>query len=78
MEHFLICENPKCRFILDRRIDGKSQDGAEVILKQCPACGRNWSSTCPSCSLTLAIKLVGGLPHTVCCDRKPSAKARAA
>lgn len=77
MERYLICENLKCRFVLDRRIDGKSLDGA-AILKKCPACGGAWSSTCPSCSQTLAIKLAGELPHTVCCDRKPNAKARAA
>ena len=78
MERYLICENPNCRFVLDRRINGKSLDGAQLLLKRCPACGGGWSSTCPTCSLELAIKLVGGLPHTVCCERKPTAKARAA
>lgn len=77
MERYLICENHKCRFILDRRIDGRPLDGAQ-ILKKCPACGSDWTSTCPSCSLALAVKLVNGIPHTVCCDRKSNAKARAA
>jgi hypothetical protein len=78
MERFLICNNPTCHFILDRRINGKSQDGAQLILKKCPACGGDWSSTCPSCAQPLAMKMVGGLPRSVCCDRKPDAGARAA
>jgi hypothetical protein len=78
MERFLICNNPKCRFVLDRRIDGKSLDGAQFILKNCPVCGGDWSSTCPSCALPLAMKLVDDLPQSVCCDRKPDAAARAA
>ncbi len=78
MQRYLICDNPNCRFVLDRRINGKSLDGAQLLLQKCPACGGNWSSTCPTCSLTLAVKLVGGLPHTTCCERKPQAKARAA
>ena len=78
MQRYLICDNPNCRFVLDRHINGKSLDGAQLLLKKCPACGGNWSSTCPTCSLTLAVKLIGGLPHTACCERKPQAKARAA
>jgi hypothetical protein len=78
MERFLVCNNTKCHFVLDRRINGKSVDGAHLILKKCPVCGGAWSSTCPSCMQTLAMKLVGGLPHAVCCERKPDAKARAA
>jgi len=78
MERFLICNNPKCHFVLDRRINGKSLDGAQLILKKCPACGSDWSSTCPSCNQALAVKLVAGLPYSVCCDHKPHANARAA
>jgi hypothetical protein len=78
MERFLVCNNPSCHFVLDRRVNGKSQDGAQLILKKCPACGGNWSATCPSCAHSLAVKLVAGLPHAVCCDRKPHADARAA
>jgi hypothetical protein len=78
MERFLICSNPKCHFVLDRRINGGSSDGAQLILKKCPACGGGWSSTCPSCAHALAVKLVAGLPQSVCCDRKLAARARAA
>jgi hypothetical protein len=78
MTRFLICENPKCRFILDSHIDGHSVSGAQLIVKNCPVCGGGWSSTCPSCGQALAVKVLGGLPHTHCCERKPHAKARAA
>ena len=78
MDHFLVCNNPKCHFVLDRRINGRTVDGAHLILKKCPACGGAWSTTCPSCAQALAVKLVGGLPHFACCDRKPDANARAA
>lgn len=78
MDHYLICSNSKCRFILDRLINGKSMDGAHLVLKKCPACGGDWTSICPSCSLTLAVRLTGGVPHAACCERKAHAKARAA
>jgi hypothetical protein len=78
MERFLVCNNPSCHFVLDRRVNGKSLDGAQLILKKCPACGGDWSATCPSCAQSLAVKVVAGLPHSVCCDRKQVASARAA
>ena len=78
MERFLICSNPKCHFVLDRRINGKSLDGAQLILKRCPARGGEWSSTCLSCTQALAVKFMDGLPHSVYWDRKPPANARAA
>ncbi len=78
MERFLVCSNAKCRFVLDRRINGKSLDGAHLILKKCPDCGGEWSSTCPSCAQPLAMKLVAGLPQFACCERKPKAAAQAA
>jgi hypothetical protein len=78
MVHFLICENPKCRFILDRRLNGRSRGEPQLIVKKCPDCGAGWSATCPTCHQPLAVKFVGGAPHTVCCARKPHVKAQAA
>lgn len=78
MDHFLICDNPRCRFILDRRLNGKSLDGPQFILKKCPSCGGSWSSTCPSCGQALAVKLVDGLPHISCCQAKTHSTAAAA
>lgn len=78
MDHYSICENPGCRYILDRRVNGKSLHDPQFILKKCPACGGAWSSTCPSCGQALAMKLLGGLPYSACCGRKLHAKAKAA
>lgn len=78
MSHFLICKNERCRFVLDRRLNGKSLILAPTILKECPACGGPWSSACPFCGQALAIKLLRGIPHTACCSRTLHAEARAA
>jgi hypothetical protein len=78
MNHFLVCENPRCRFILDRRVNGQSLDGARKILKECPACGGNWSSSCAFCGRVLIVSFVNGLPHTACCRHKLRAEAKAA
>ena len=48
MERYFICNNPECRFVLDRRINGKSVDGAHLILKKCPACGGAWRLSRPT------------------------------
>jgi hypothetical protein len=78
MDHFLICENSSCRFVLDRRINGKSLHNLKLILKNCPSCGGRWSSTCPFCSQALTLKVVGGFPHFACCGQRLHAKAKAA
>lgn len=78
MAHFLICDNPECRFIVDLRVNGRTLNGTQFILKKCPLCGGNWSSTCPSCNQPLAVKMVNGLPHSACCQHKTAAGARAA
>jgi hypothetical protein len=78
MERFLVCNNSSCHFVLDRRINGKSPDGAQLVLQKCPECGGDWSTTCPSCLQPVAMKLVGELPHLVCCARQPDQKTRAA
>jgi hypothetical protein len=70
MNHFLVCENPGCRFILDRRVNGESLDGVRKIVKQCPECGGDWSSVCPFCEKQLAVRFVNERPISVCCGRK--------
>lgn len=78
MSHFFICKNEHCRFVLDRHVNGQSLPLSPSILKECPACGSPWSSTCPLCGHALAIRLIGGLPHTACCGRTLHAEAQAA
>jgi hypothetical protein len=78
MDHLLICENSTCRFVLDRRINGKSVGNPQLLLKKCPACRGDWSSTCPHCGQALAVKLVDGLLHLTCCGKRLHPEAKAA
>jgi hypothetical protein len=50
MARYLNCENSRCRFILDRRMNGKLLGDPQLILKKCPECGGAWSCTCPCCA----------------------------
>jgi predicted amidophosphoribosyltransferase len=70
MSSFMICTNASCRFLLDRRLNGRSMDGVRKIVKTCPDCGGDWSSTCPGCGQALAVKITNGLPHSVCCEHR--------
>jgi hypothetical protein len=78
MDNYLICANPSCRFVLDRRLNGRSPARPQPILKKCPACRSGWSFTCPFCSQALAIKFVHGLVHSACCGRRLRVQAEAA
>jgi len=78
MDHYLLCKNPSCRFVLDLRVNGKSLDSLHLILEKCPACGGAWTSTCPFCSRPLSVSFVDGPPHSACCRRKLRGEAQAA
>ena len=78
MSRFLVCANSKCCFVLDCRINGSSADGLQQVLTACPACGSEWSSTCPSCGETLTVRSVAGRPRRVCCSSKTHASAEIA
>lgn len=75
MEHFLICANPSCRFILDRREAKKPLRQARNFLNECPECGSSWSAACPSCVQPLSVVWRGQLPHCAHCHRKFHAQA---
>jgi len=77
MARFLVCNNPSCRFILDRRLNGASLDGVHEIVKLCPACGSDWSSSCPFCDHPLSVDFIGGLPRSACCEHKLRPEAQA-
>jgi hypothetical protein len=78
MNHFLVCENPGCRFILDRRVNGESLDGVRKTLKGCPECGSDWSSSCPFCDQPLSVSFIDGVPGSACCGHNLRAEAKAA
>jgi predicted amidophosphoribosyltransferase len=77
MDKYLVCSNPGCLFILDRRVNGTSLDGVQKILKTCPACGSDWSSSCPYCADPLTVNFVEGLPCSACCGHKLRAETLA-
>jgi hypothetical protein len=77
MDRFSICKNPRCRFVLDRRVLVELQENPQS-LSNCPACGGAWSSTCPSCNRPLTINFVHGLPYYACCGQRLHAEAKAA
>jgi hypothetical protein len=77
MELFSICKNPRCRFVLDRRVLVEMQENPQS-LSNCPVCGGAWSSSCPFCGRALTINFVSGLPHSACCGQRLRVKAKAA
>jgi len=75
MDHFLICENPGCRFVVDVCIEGKTPEHQPFILSACPECGSKWSSTCPFSGRALIVQWFHGLPRCACCSQKLLAQA---
>jgi hypothetical protein len=77
MEHFLICGNPACRFVLDLQEVRKPLRRSEWLLKECPECGSQWSATCPFCTEPLSVIWRGH--HALCarCHRQFHAPAAA-
>jgi hypothetical protein len=53
MEHFLICTNPKCRYLVNPREGAQALERSTLILDLCPDCGYPWSSYCPFCGQSL-------------------------
>jgi hypothetical protein len=68
MEHFLICGNPSCRFVLDLQEVRKPLPG--LLLNECPECGSQWSATCPFCAQPLSIIWHGHRAHCAQCNRR--------
>jgi hypothetical protein len=75
MNHYLECSSPKCRFVLDLRIDGKSNGHWRFILSKCPECGEKWSSSSPMSRDALAAHWQSKLPPCSCCSRKVQVQA---
>jgi hypothetical protein len=75
MDHFLICENPKCRFVLDLHEGRNVVSRSDILLSECPECGRPWSNHCPFCIQPLGVAWRGELPHCSNCRRKLQAEA---
>jgi hypothetical protein len=70
MNHYLVCGNPSCRFVLDLRLDGQKLNGLQQKFTNCPECGGKWSSSGPVSARALGEAWAGKLPHCSCCTRK--------
>jgi tRNA(Ile2) C34 agmatinyltransferase TiaS len=62
MEYFLICSNPKCRYLINLREGAQVLERSKLVLDECPECGHQWSSVCPFCGHSLQTDL-REIPH---------------
>ena len=70
MEHFLICTNTKCRFIVNLRESGQVLERSQMFINECPECGDPWSSNCPFCGHRLEVIRRGNLSQCLRCGRE--------
>jgi hypothetical protein len=75
MQSFLVCENSRCRMVLDLRENGRVMRRWELIIDECPECGGRWSSNCPFCGKSLEVVWRAELPHCSRCHQKLHAEA---
>jgi hypothetical protein len=78
MEHFLICANAACRFILDLQQARKPLRRSQMLLNECPECTAQWSANCPFCTKPLSVVFQGHRAHCAHCKRRFHAAAAAA
>jgi len=67
--YFLICVNPRCRFLTDLRPGGAGPSRAEAGLNGCPECGHEWSCHCPFCGQQLKVIWRNESPYCSHCIR---------
>jgi hypothetical protein len=77
MEHFLICSNATCRFVVDLQQARKPLRRSGSLLNQCTECGSEWLATCPSCAKPLGVIWQGHHAHCAQCQRRFHASAAA-
>jgi hypothetical protein len=70
MEEYLVCENPKCRFLLSLREGGRVYRRSEIPLSACPECSQKWSGHCPFCVQILEVIWRNGVACCLHCDRE--------
>ena len=75
MNHYLVCENPNCRFVPDTRVNGKRLGYRRFMLSVCPQCGGKWSSNGPLPRRALGERWMNKLPLCSSCSGKLNAKA---
>jgi hypothetical protein len=67
MECFLICTNPRCRFIVNLREGAQVLERSKLVIDECPECGHPWSSHCPYCGRPLEATQRGDFYHCLNC-----------
>ncbi len=75
MNHFLLCNNATCGFVLDVRIDGSALPQNWLLLQRFPQCGSNWSNNKPVSARALSPSRRAKLPFCPCCQRASRGKA---
>jgi len=68
-EQFLLCIDPKCRYIVDLRAETTEITGPPDLQRKCPKCGHLLSGRCPSCFQQLDIVWRDNLPLCSCCNQ---------
>jgi len=65
MNHYLVCSNPTCHFVLDVRLHGTRSANQSFLPAHCPHCNSAWSSKRP-----LPFRALGGhrVPRCHCCN----------
>ena len=63
MKDAVVCQNEKCRLVLDRGKIGNDS------ISSCPQCGSKWSGECPICHSPLKVVVRQGIPPvcSFCC-----------
>lgn len=69
MEHFLICGNPRCRYIINLREGTEVLERSKLVIDECPECGNQWSSYCPFCGRPLQVTWENEVPLCSHCTR---------
>jgi ribosomal protein L37AE/L43A len=67
MELFLLCTNPKCRYLVSLRDGGQVLERSKLVFDECPKCGHRWTSQCPFCDKPLEVTLHEKLPQCSHC-----------
>src|SRR5437773_415906 len=70
LESFLICSNPKCRYLVDLKEGTQVLDRASLIIEECPECGYPWSNSCPFCGRRLKATRRGNISCCSHCKEK--------
>lgn len=69
MNHYFVCADPLCKFVLDVRVNGEIGH-SQILPKACPLCGGKWTSNEPLSRGALNLKEHENLPPCSCCSGK--------